>query len=46
MWAHLERLQELGYIFPNGAGALGRDGVVALCQRQPVRDHHVDIYEL
>lgn len=44
--AHLKSLQEVSYVFPNRASALCCCGVVCLSQRQPVRNHHIDVYEV
>lgn len=43
---HLKCLHEVCNVFSDGAGALHCSGVVSLSLRQPVRNHHVDIYEV
>lgn len=43
---HLKCLQEVGYVFSNRASALCCSGVVRLSQRQPVCNHHIDVYEV
>lgn len=39
----LKWLQQVSDVFPHGAGALHRDGVVLVSQGQPVANDHIDI---